>query len=469
MYDAIRAFVARSAAAMLVGSWVPVAVDCSRGGAASASPNAENGTALGGIAGATDAGIVGDDAGHRLAAFVSPPADPGPGTVLVTASGEVNAISGYPFPPFDADQTWMVDGWSWHISEYIVVIDHITLSNPDLNLADPSQVGSTVAQIDGPFVVDLHKAGPLAGQGGGGERAVAIASFPASQLPNQTTPYAFGFSTVAAPADYDATNINLDPSEAADYAYMAANGYSVLYVGTAVWAGDVPGTSGGFDGTCTQTDVTTGPVDDDGDGGNGSTDGAYDFSRLPPAMTFRLGFSTPTNYVNCVNFTVSEQTNTTVYGVQVSPSDTVIAQVTIHMDHPFWESFAENSPVHWDQIAARYIGFDGGADGAVPEAHTEDLKGVPFSPFTDATGALLPWRNCAPTGLYTSPDNAAMDFSTLSVPVDPSGTCAPGPGNCPAIRDYYDYIRYTQSTQGHLNSQGLCYISRQYPAPPGGS
>ena len=41
--------------------------------------------------------------------------------------------------------------------------------------------------------------------------------------------------------------------------------------------------------------------------------------------------------------------------------------------------------------------------------------------------------------------------------------------DCPAIRDYYDFIRYTQSTQGHLNSQGLCYIDRQYPAPAGGS
>ena len=38
-----------------------------------------------------------------------------------------------------------------------------------------------------------------------------------------------------------------------------------------------------------------------------------------------------------------------------------------------------------------------------------------------------------------------------------------------AIRDYYDYIRYTQSTQGHLNSQGLCFIDRQFPSPPGGS
>jgi hypothetical protein len=68
-----------------------------------------------------------------------------------------------------------------------------------------------------------------------------------------------------------------------------------------------------------------------------------------------------------------------------------------------------------------------------------------------------------------------MSFSTLSVPQNPSGTCTGNTpadfstSNCPAIRDYYDFMRYTQSTQGHLNSQGLCYIDRQFPSPAGGS
>jgi hypothetical protein len=101
----------------------------------------------------------------------------------------------------------------------------------------------------------------------------------------------------------------------------------------------------------------------------------------------------------------------------------------------------------------------------------------------------MPWRNCEPT-YYAPPGNGAMSFSTLSVEQDPSAACTgpipgessldvcqPGtskpaagsPGCCPAIRDYYDFMRYTQSTQGHLNSQGLCYIDRQFPAPAGGS
>jgi hypothetical protein len=131
------------------------------------------------------------------------------------------------------------------------------------------------------------------------------------------------------------------------------------------------------------------------------------------------------------------------------------------MDHPFWESFAEDSPVLWDQIAAQYVGVTP-PDGGI-ESHLDDLHGVPFQGFTDHEGAPIPWRNCSGTN-YAPPGNGQMSFATLSVPVDPHAT---DPSK--AIRDYYDYIRYTQSTQGHLNSQGLCYIDRQFPSPPGGS
>lgn len=402
------------------------------------------------------AATISDNNGHTLRTF-SGPFDPGAGGFVITISGEVNAITGYPFPPFDASQTWMVDGWNWKIEKYIVIVDHVTLwSNPNMSASDQSQHGPQVAHADGPFVVDLHKGGPLDGKGGGGEQALALTTITnqnddGGSAFDPTTTYGFGFSTVAAPADYSAINVNLDATEAADYAYMVQGGYSVLYEGTATWAGDQGGTAAGFSGSCTTTDTT------------------YDFTKLPPTMTFRLGFSTPTNYVNCINYTVSEQTNFTVRGVQTATNQSVIAQVTVHVDHPFWESFAEDSPVHWDQIAGQYIGQTN------PEAHTEDLKGVPFNPFTDKLGNFMPWRSCAPASLYTPPSNGAMSFSTVNVPQNLQGVCTGQPGvdvsqdNCPAIRDYYDFIRYTQSTQGHLNSQGLCYIDRQFPAPAGGS
>ena len=184
-------------------------------------------------------------------------------------------------------------------------------------------------------------------------------------------------------------------------------------------------------------------------------------------MNFRFAFAAPpTNYVNCQNYTAPGSGiggEASPRGVQVTASGSVIAQVTIHMDHPFWESFAEDTPVHWDQIAAQYVGVPSPSDGGLIEAHIEDFHGVPFQGFSDHQGTPLPWRNCS-GGNYTPPGNGQMSFSTLSVPVDPHGT---DPSK--AVRDYYDYIRYTQSTQGHLNSQGLCFIDRQFPAPPGGS
>ena len=203
------------------------------------------------------------------------------------------------------------------------------------------------------------------------------------------------------------------------------------------------------------------------DGGGGTCPSLYDFSQLPQTMSFQFAFPTPTNYVNCVNYTASELAMMTIRGVQSSTSTSEIEQVTVHMDHPFWESFEEDTPVHWNQIAAQYIGQTN------PTAHLEDFIGVPFSPFQDKNKVVMPWQWCENT--YSPPSNGAMSFSTLSVPIDPTGTCTGMIGqdftmdNCPAIRDYYDYIRYTQSTQGHLNSQGLCYIDRQYPAPAGGS
>ena len=428
-------------------------------------------------------GRISDGNGHTLTNLETV-TDPGAGGFLLTISGEVNAIAGYPYPPFDISQTWMVDGWNWKIEKYIVVIQKVTLSsnpgqgglNTDGTPVNQETTGPAVAQVTGPWVVDLHKGGPLDGKGGGGEQALPFAVMTNQNLNggaafDPSTTYAFGFSTIGAPGDGTPINVNLDQSEEADYQYMVkgdaqGNPYSVYYYGTATWAGNASGAPSGF-ADCVQTCPNAGSSDDGGVADGGSCADPYDFTKLPPAITFQLGFSTPTNYVNCINYTVSEQENQTVLGVQTSTSQTTIDQVTVHMDHPFWESFEEDTPVHWDQIAAHYIGVTN------PVAHIDDFKGVPFNPFTDKNGNVMPWRDCEPS-YYTPPGNGAMSFSTLSVPQNPSGTCTGTDGqdftkdSCPAIRDYYDFIRYTQSTQGHLNSQGLCYIDRQFPAPAGG-
>jgi hypothetical protein len=448
-----------------------VAAASSLGACSSTSSNTSPGTSS--CAGADSGTAALSGSGFTTKAF-TPPCDPGPGGILFSASGETLSLSGFKFPPNDpANDTYMVDGWNFVLKEYITVFAHVTLwDNPNMVPTDQSQHGAVVAHVDGPWVADLHKGGPLPGKGGAGEEATPIttlAKMDNGQGFDPTTTYGFGFSTVAAPSS-GAYNVNLDPSEAADYAYMVQNGYSVLYVGTATWAGG----AGNPLGPCTETNAGAGTAADGGtadagvaaDGGTAdagvAAGAAYDFSKLPQSLQFRMGFNTPTNYVNCENGTdlsgkgINGEDHPR--GVQVKGNQSIVAQVTIHMDHPFWESFAENSPLHWDQIAAHYVGAAG-----VPLVHTEDLKGVSFLGFTDKTGAPLPWRNCSGTN-YMPPGSGQMNFDPLTVPVDPSAT---DPSK--ALRDYFDYIRYTQSTQGHLNSQGLCFIARQYPAPGGGS
>jgi hypothetical protein len=453
------------------------------GVACSSSSNDGGGIYLvdGGPQGA-DVTAGGDGANACPLGSFTAPSDPGANHVYVTVSGEANAISGYPFPPSDwLNATYFVDGWEYVIEELIVVVDHVVLwSNPNHNPTNEGDLtGMTqVAHLDGPFAVDLHKGGPIVGQGGAPEQATAIGVI-ANQNDNggaafdPTTTYGFGFQTVQATCN--AVNVNLSPGEMADYQTMVQKGYSVFYKGHLTWKGDQSPYG------CKTTNAGAGPdagVIDAGDDAGGVTtyvDGGYDYTKMPTrGITIQFGFPTPTHYVNCQNMALQGAPSPgEAYprGLQISTSQSTIAQVTVHMDHPFWESFAENSPVHFDQIAAQYVGQN---DGGVV-AHLEDLVGVPFYAFTDKTGTPLPWRNCAGSSNYAPPDNGQMSFDTVSVPVDPHGTCTGNIGDdytqddCKAERDYYDYIRFTQSTQGHLNSQGLCFIDRHWPAPAGGS
>ena len=91
---------------------------------------------------ATDAGLH-IDAGMGLKSFpVGGPPDPGPGGVWVTISGEVNALTGYPFPPDWVNDTYMYDGWQFNIEAYIVIVDNIVLwSDPNLSATNQSLHG----------------------------------------------------------------------------------------------------------------------------------------------------------------------------------------------------------------------------------------------------------------------------------------------------------------------------------------
>src|SRR6202012_740204 len=109
-------------------------------------------------------------------------------------------------------------------------------------------------------------------------------------------------------------------------------------------------------------------------------------------------------------------------------------------------------PAHFDQFAARVVGQPS------PASVTLDMtQGVDYTAYTDVLGNKLDWRYCTepPTDVHpklTGP----MSFAPQSVPHAVNDDPATG------LRDYYDYATYNQSTQGHLNRDGLCFVRRTY-------
>jgi hypothetical protein len=423
-----------------LGTWARVAAAMFLAALAGCSGD-DNNQAGGGGAGGSDGGSNGgggtpeSDGGFSLKTFAPPNVNMTSG-ILFTASGEALAQTGYDFPPASADAAQFYDGWDIKFDRLLVTFDKITLSaNPDTDPGDQSKTGGLVAQVNGPWAVDLHRDDPsyLDGKSGGGERAIPIAALTTqsngSAFATDGTRYAFGFDAVVATSN--AQNVNLDTAALADYQAMTASGCAVLYVGTATFRGD-------------KTDAACYPTDHHG---------------WPDTVKFKLCFKTPTTYINCQNPDNS--------GMPVSPDEeaqrgiafdahsAVIGQVTFHTDHPFWDSVLHDSPAHFDQFAARVIGLDAG----IPTVTLETTKGVDYLAYTDLQGQPVNWRYCSapPTDVHP-PFTGRMAFDPHGIPhsTDPAT----------GLRDYYDFATYNQSTQGHLNADGLCFVQRNYPSPP---
>jgi len=405
-----------------------------------------------GWAGCSGDGSANDGSGGSPGVF-TPPVDPGPGGVLFAASGEVLALTGYDFPPSPADAPAFVDGWQLRFTRLLTTIDKLTLSsNPDVDPGNQALTGGgpgalrggVVAELDGPWAVDLAHDGPenLAGKGDPGVKAVPIAALKrqnrngGKSFATDGTRYGFGFDIVAAAAG--ALNVNLDAEAQADYAQMVADQCTVLYVGTATFRG---GTLPGYA---------------DCNAGHEALDDAWPAPNSP--VPFRLCFKSPTTYLNCQNADLTGAPLTGEdyqRGIPLDGTRSTLAQVTLHTDHPFWDSVLHDSPAHFDQFAARLVGQPAGTAVTL-----EMTKGVDFGAYTDGLGNPVAWRYCIdPPADVHAPFTGPMAFDRESVPraanaADPTG-----------LHDYYDLATYNQSTQGHLNADGLCAIQRHYPSP----
>ncbi len=419
--------------------------DSSSGTGGSSGSSGSSGT--GGGAGATGGtgGTAGAGGGASLKPF-TPPADPGGGGILFAASGEVLAFTGYPFPPASPGDPAFVDGWDVKFTHLLVTVDKVTISdNPDTVPGDESKTGQLVGEVDGPWAIDLSHDDPayLDGKGGPGERAAPFAAL-SSQNKNggaafatDGTRYAFGFDSVAATSD--AMNVNLDASALDDYKQMIDQGCTVLYDGVATFKGDqgpIP--------TCNADDTQSGAT----------------YSTWPKTVRFMLCFKSPSSYVNCQNpdndpaAPLGNEEHQR--GIALSPNASTIAQVTVHTDHPFWDSVLHDAPAHFDQFAAQVSN----STDAMPTVTMDMEQGVDYTAVTDAEGHALNWRYCMdpPTDVHAK-FTGAMAFDPGSVPH------ATGTDASTGLRDYLDFSTYNQSTQGHLNSDGLCFVKHNYPSP----
>lgn len=394
--------------------------------AACGSSGGNDGNTGGGGGGGSDGGLV-------LTTFTPPSATPVSNSFLVTVTGEAAVLDGFAFPA-PGEAPYFVDGWELTFERVLVTVAKASVSeNPDLNPNSPDQTGPVVAEVAGPWAVDLAKGGALDAKEGNG-KAVALARV-LNQNKKSGTPgfdptqkYAFGFELIVPSGEVQ--NVNLDAEDEAALRTMAEKGWAVWMKGTATWKGSAGSPA------CRQTVQ------------------GYDFGRDPKSVAFSLGFKTATTYKNCIN---PELQGTEARGIQSQSGAETVAQVTLHLDHPFWDALEEDAPLRFDALAA----LKSVASGAGPASVTlteADVTGVDFQAFKDAQGTAVSWRTCGPV-LTNERTTGTVAYDPVNVPVSAAGGAS-------GLKDLYDYMAYNLSTFGHLNNDGLCFPVRSYASPP---
>ena len=393
----------------------------------------------------------------------------GPGTFRFTVSGESFARQPYPFPPARAGDPTFVDGWEVRIDHALVTIDNIALwENPDLSASDPTQVGSKVAQVSGPWIVDLHLPGASlpdggmpdggASDGGGSDGGsvdppIVIATLGdqnlAGHLPfDPTKRYAISFDVVRPSRTNPPRAINLDSAGQGELSAVYSNGYSLYFWGVATWRAS--------EDSCV------------------STDPSFDWRPAPPVdggtvpreVTFKIGFQTGTTYMNCQNPDfpgpgIGGEAHPR--GVKATSEAETAVQLTLRMDQPFWEnSDGADAGLHFDQFAVAARRLLTRYQLQPLEARVRD-GGIVDQNYT---AFAVPWRWCRGdlTG-YRPPDQLTrMDFEG-GLYYDPS---LPDQrlSSSTHYRDYYDLASHIQSGQGYLGARGHCAVQRHFPSRP---
>ncbi len=342
------------------------------------------------------------------------------GSIIVAASGESFATTGYAFPPSPGQEVFVVDGWEIKFTKVIVVIGRATLNaSPDQAPADPSKFGAEVASLVGPFAVNLSKVGDVDDITGSSSKAWKLGTIDkkadGSNL-DAAERYAFSYDLEKA-SDSVKELRGLDASDA-DWEEMKTNGYTHFVTGTATFKADAAKCKSSKDG--------------------------YDWSKLPTVVDFKFGFASPVQNLNCQNADLRGQAlngEDFQRGIQVKAGGSVTAQATFHLDHMFWQTIEHDVAVpHFDHIAA--------AAKKVGDKFTvsfDELSQTSIAPVKDGSGNALPWRSC-------------VDESAYKLPTSPTEFTIGTEGNAD-IMSIAAFVRFNASIMGHMNAEdGLCFV-----------
>jgi hypothetical protein len=143
--------------------------------------------------------------------------------------------------------------------------------------------------------------------------------------------------------------------------------------------------------------------------------------KADKSYTFQLGFSNPTNNQNCTNGIDNSQ------GIVVRPNSNVEAEVTIHVEHMFWDTLgSEQVRLRFDAIAASSTDDTLVTNDDLKTQKLSDLRGLDGKQLVDSDGKTIVYN----------PASIPLKGQTL-----------------------YDFMSASLSTGAHLNGSGLCTIS----------
>jgi hypothetical protein len=359
-------------------------------------------------------------------------------TVEVTFSGETLGIAGLPFVPVTNGDPYFVDGWTLVINEFIVVVGSVRLNDDPTKDLTWSDVGQPAATKAGPFVFDAHQAHGFLGKDGV-EPAQAMFVWKTKDdgsAFDTSLRYAFSYDTL--PAVYPAWNLNLTAQGQQDYAKMVQNGWNKYVSATATYVG-------------------TGTYNNARD--PNATHAQAQFGKFPTTVNFTFGWNDADSLLNCVNADLGDSADLKNRGVQIFPDKAAIAQITMHVDHLYWDILLhEGSPLRFDPIAA-WAPMDTRATpfNLNKDFHSQHLATV----FQDGTpipdrGPFQP--NAGPTvgGSQFATDQTNGGFQVIMNKN----------GNTSVPDDYIQFMAFSAQSQMHLNAQGLCYVVGQHPQDP---